>query len=334
MSNKAIFLDRDDTLIEDPGYINNPNQVRLLDGVAESLTDLKNLGYKLIVVTNQSGVARGIITEEVLGEIHKRLEELLTEQGVSLDKIYYCPYHPDGSVRKYRRESKFRKPNPGMLLKASEEMDVDLEQSWCVGNSRRDIEAGKQAGCKTILLDSPSHKEQAEQNLAPKGVKPDFRAVNMKEVVNIIKKELRSTARTKNQIRVQTKERTKDMVQTAKSKSDTEAPIQSENSKQQQTQSQQAPWTLEDNPSGKTEQLLNDILGQLKNMHRAEMFGEFSVMRLLAGIVQILVLFCLLITVWLLMSPNRQNSSVLIALGLATVLQLMTLTFYTMHGRK
>lgn len=333
MSNKAIFLDRDDTLIEDTGYINNPGMVKLLNGVAEALIELKELGYKLIVVSNQSGVARGILTEETLGEIHNRLKELLAEQGASLDKIYYCPYHPDGSVRKYRKESKFRKPNPGMLLKASDEMDINLEQSWCVGNSRRDIEAGIKAGCKTVLLDSPSHKDQADQQLAPKGVQPDFRAVNMKEVVNIIKKDLRTNIETTDQIRVQNREQAKNMVKTAKSKSDIQEPIQTADDLQQPEQTQ-VPWTLDDNPGGKTEQLLTDILGQLKNMHRTEMFGEFSVMRLLAGIVQILVLFCLLITVWLLMSPNRQNSSVLIAIGLATVLQLMALTFYTMHGKK
>ncbi len=149
MSDKAIFLDRDDTLIEDPGYINSPEQVKLLDSVAEALIELKALGYKLVVVTNQSAVARGIVTEKVLGEIHKRLEQLLVEKKAFLDGIYYCPYHPDGAVKKYRKESEFRKPNPGMLLKAAEEMDIDLGQSWCVGNSISDMEAGLRAGCKT-----------------------------------------------------------------------------------------------------------------------------------------------------------------------------------------
>ncbi|MHC4594485.1 MAG: HAD-IIIA family hydrolase, partial [Planctomycetota bacterium] len=86
MSDKAIFLDRDDTLIEDPGYINHPDQVKLLDGVAEALIELKALEYKLIIVTNQSAVARGIVTEKVLGEIHNRLKQLLTEKGVFLDR--------------------------------------------------------------------------------------------------------------------------------------------------------------------------------------------------------------------------------------------------------
>ncbi|KPK36543.1 MAG: hypothetical protein AMJ65_16050, partial [Phycisphaerae bacterium SG8_4] len=149
MSDKAVFLDRDDTLIEDPGYIDNPDQVKLLDGAAEALIELKNLGYKLVVVTNQSAVARGIITEKVLAEIHERMRQLLAEKNAYLDEIYYCPYHPEGVVPKYRKESNYRKPNPGMLLEAADDMNIDLGDSWCIGNSSSDVEAGSHAGCKT-----------------------------------------------------------------------------------------------------------------------------------------------------------------------------------------
>jgi len=112
MSNKAIFLDRDGTLIEDPGYINHPDQVKLLNGVPEALIELKGMGYKLIVASNQSGVARGIVAEKVLGEIHNRLKQLLSENGAFLDRIYYCPYHPDGAVSKYRKDSDLRNRIP------------------------------------------------------------------------------------------------------------------------------------------------------------------------------------------------------------------------------
>ena len=188
MSSKAIFLDRDDTLIEDPGYINHPDQVKLLDGVAEALAELKTMGYKLIVVTNQSGVARGIITENALNKIHDRLMQLLAEKGVFLDRIYYCPYHPDGVIPKYRKESNWRKPNPGMLLAAADQMDIDLSQSWCIGNSSRDVEAGVQAGCKTILINNYLHSRQLEAPLPDS----DYKAVNIREAVNIIKRHHRS----------------------------------------------------------------------------------------------------------------------------------------------
>ena len=359
MSEKAIFLDRDDTLIEDPGYINDPEQVKLLDGVPEALIQLKTLGYKLIVVTNQSAVAHGIVTEKVLGEIHERLKQLLADKNAYLDRIYYCPYHPEGVVPKYCKESNSRKPSPGMLLKAADEMDIDLSQSWCVGNSSRDIEAGQRAGCKTILIDMPpSHQRQPASSMSLAGVNPDYKAVNIKEAVNIVKKYLRSPDEEQKQAlpistspnepapqaaeevsevaespeRIEAQQSAPELQEpeiphTEQSKQPTEPPIQT---LEPQTQPPAEPKI----PADKTEDLLSSILGQLKSMQRAEMFGEFSVMRLMAGIVQIVVLFCLLVTVWFLMSPERQDNSVFIALGFAIVFQLMTLTFYIMQGKK
>ena len=184
MSGKAVFFDRDNTLIEDPGYINHPHQVKLLPGAAGALVKLKQLGYKLIVVSNQSAVARGIVTENVLAEIHDRLKQLFAAEGAYLDQIYYCPYHPDGSVEKYRKQSDLRKPNPGMLLLAAEEMDLDLSASWMVGDSFDDVIAGRQAGCKTILIKpliGPTFPEAGRP-------RPDYQAVNIKEAANIIKR--------------------------------------------------------------------------------------------------------------------------------------------------
>ena len=112
MSDKTIFLDRDSTLIEDHGYINHPDQVKLVDGAAKALGEFAAMGYKLIVVSNQSAVARGIVSEEVLEQIHNRLKQLLAKNGAYLDRIYYCPYHPDAIIPKYRKESNSRKPNP------------------------------------------------------------------------------------------------------------------------------------------------------------------------------------------------------------------------------
>ena len=315
MSNKAIFLDRDDTLIEDPGYINHPDQVKLLDGVAEALIEFKAMGYKLIVVSNQSGVARGIVTEKVLDQIHNRLKQLLAKKGAHLDKIYYCPYHPDGDVAKYRKESDWRKPKPGMLLAAADEIDIDFEQSWAIGNSSRDIEAGSQVGCKTILIEHHSYETRME----PNEPKPDHRAVNIKEAVNIIKKYHRSSG--KSTIKNQPSPTPKTTLQ------ETEQP---------QSKLMNVTTYSRDNnvPDRKINQLLENILKELKSIQRANMFSEFSTMRLIAAIVQIAVLFCLLISIWHLISPTRQNSSVFITLGFAVVLQVMALTFYIMQGRK
>lgn len=308
MAEKAIFLDRDGTLIEDPGYINHPDQVKLLDGVAEPLSELKDLGYKLVVVSNQSGVARGIVTEKALGQIHNRLERLLAEENVRLDRIYYCPYHPDGVIAKYRKESDCRKPNPGMLLTAAGEMNIDLGQSWMIGNSSRDIEAGLKAGCRTILIDTRSRYKQPELGRPD----PDYRAVNLKEAVNIIKKHRRSSD--ERQVRNHPAPETK-LPRPVTAPSETAPPQR--------------------NISGNsTEQLLSGILQQLKKMQRDDMFGEFSLIRLMAGIVQGAVLFCLLVSIWLLTSPTRQAGSVLITLGFAMVLQTMALTFYIMQRRK
>jgi D,D-heptose 1,7-bisphosphate phosphatase len=336
MSEKAIFLDRDDTLIDDPGYINDPEQVKLLDGVPEALIQLKALGYKLIIVTNQSAVAHGIVTEKALGEIHERLKQLLADKNAFLDRIYYCPYHPEGVVPKYSKESNSRKPSPGMLLKATDEMDIDLGQSWCIGNSSRDVEAGLRAGCKTILIDMPpSHQKQPASSMSLAGANPDYRAVNIKEAVNIIKKHLRSSNEQQKQAQPIPTSRTEPVPQTAEPPEQSEAEPTAPEFQEPEIQNMEPPKQQSEPeiPADKTEQLLSSILGQLKSMQRTEMFGEFSIMRLLAGIVQIVVLFCLLVTIWFLMSPERQDNLVFIALGFAIVFQLMTLTFYIMQGK-
>lgn len=318
MSNKTIFLDRDNTLIEDPGYINSPDQVCLLEGVAGALVEFKAMGYQLILVTNQSAVARGIVTEKVLAEIHDRLNRLLAEKGARLDRIYYCPYHPEGVVARYRKESDQRKPNPGMLLTAAEELDIDLSRSWMVGNSSSDIVAGMRAGCKTILIDNPSH-----DNYPPPGEPmPDFRAVNLKEAANIVKKHHRSSAGQSTQTQPAPIDQTVPAIEMA------EQPAQSKSTQTHATA------TAQNSSNKTTEQLLGEILEQLKSTKRAEMFTDFSITRLMAGVVQIFVLFCMLVCIWFLMRPGRQDTPALIALGFAMVFQMMSLTLYIMQERK
>jgi D,D-heptose 1,7-bisphosphate phosphatase len=152
MSNTAVFFDRDGTLIHDPGYLNHPDQVQVVDGVAEALKEFQVLGYKTVVASNQSGVARGIVTVEMLERIHDRLRELLAVKGATLDAIYYCPYHPDGVVPEYTQDSDWQKPQPGMLLAAAQEMDLDLTRS-----SRRLQDHPHQLG--TLGGGSPARKQ-------------------------------------------------------------------------------------------------------------------------------------------------------------------------------
>jgi len=160
----AVFVDRDNTLIEDPGYLRHAEQVRLLGGVPDALKRLRAAGYPVVVITNQSGIARGYLTEEELAAIHEKMTDLLAAQHAAVDAIYYCSYlgGPDAIIKKYRRDSDLRKPRPGMLLLAAKEMGLDLASSWLIGDSDRDMQAGKAAGCRTILIGNTSAAAQAE----------------------------------------------------------------------------------------------------------------------------------------------------------------------------
>lgn len=151
----AIFLDRDNTLITNDGDLGDPEAVDLLDGVPDGLRSLRDAGYRLIVVTNQGGVARGVFTEEDVDAVHRRIAGLVDDAaGVRdvIDRFYYCPYHPDAKLEEYRRDHSWRKPQPGMLLQAARDMKIDLARSWMIGDQARDIEAGHHAGCRTVLL--------------------------------------------------------------------------------------------------------------------------------------------------------------------------------------
>jgi D-glycero-D-manno-heptose 1,7-bisphosphate phosphatase len=192
MAKRAVFLDRDHTIIEDPGYLSDPNGVRLLPGVDQAIKSLAHAGYKLVVVTNQSGVARGLVTEESLERIHAEMSRQLASDGAHLDAIYYCPFHPEGSVEEYAIESDLRKPRPGMLRKAAADLDLDLQASWMVGDSPRDVEAGQRAGCRTIRLrsagDHPTREGEDED------VRADFTVRNLSEAAKIILREQAASA--------------------------------------------------------------------------------------------------------------------------------------------
>lgn len=155
---KAIFLDRDGTINKYKGFIRNVEDIELLPEVTEAIKKINNMGYLAIVVTNQPVIARGEVTIEQLEEMHNKIETLLGNEGAYIDGLYYCPHHPDkgydGEIPELKIKCNCRKPEPGMLLKASEDFNIDLEKSWMVGDSKNDIIAGKKAGCKTGVIDS------------------------------------------------------------------------------------------------------------------------------------------------------------------------------------
>jgi histidinol-phosphate phosphatase family protein len=146
---RAVFLDRDGTLIEDLGYPREPDRVRLLDGAAEALVQLQEAGLKLILVGNQSGIGRGIVTEEEARAVHQRFVSELRAKGISLDAVRYCPHAP-------WEQCDCRKPLPGLLNSAAAELGVDVSRSFMVGDKASDVEAGHRAGARTVLLgDAP-----------------------------------------------------------------------------------------------------------------------------------------------------------------------------------
>lgn len=153
MTRPAVFLDRDGTLIvRDREFLTDPADVRLMDGAADAVKRLRDAGYLVFVATNQSAVARGLVTERTLAAIHAKMCALLEAESASLDAVYSCPHHPEGERELYRTVCECRKPKPGMLRQAADEWSVDLARSWMVGDSERDLEAGRAVGARTILV--------------------------------------------------------------------------------------------------------------------------------------------------------------------------------------
>jgi D,D-heptose 1,7-bisphosphate phosphatase len=417
MSQKAIFLDRDDTVIDDPGYISEPEQVALLPGAAEAVLQFKRMGYLVIIVTNQSGIARGYMDEKKLEQIHHKLKSLLSAAGASIDGLYYCPYHPDGTIPEYARESSLRKPASGMLRKAAEEMDIDLSRSWMIGDRYRDIEAGKAAGCHTILVDVPGKSP----DLTTFGPEPDRKAVNLREAVNIIrmyefhqkaqaaKKAAQETLQPESPPAVEPAVETEspplsakeadrpteeepekktgpdiDVVEAAP-ETQAESPVSIVQNEPPETVEQELPMesvergepttietdapeeavepdepgvTIEQDepesarlkfhtvgtapkydkppvgePAEETHHLLHEILRRVKSSSRYELYDEFSIHKLLAGLGQVLAIGCIVFSLVLWLSPKVGNEPVLMLIGYAIALQLLVISLLMMHRR-
>ncbi len=179
---RAVFLDKDGTLIEDVPYNVDPQKIRLAPGAVEGLTALHENGYVLIVVSNQSGVAHGFFPERALRGVERSLRCQLAAFGVPLAGFYYCPHHPQGQVNNYAVTCRCRKPAPGMLRRAAADLGIDLAESWMIGDILDDIEAGRRAGCRTVLIDNGNETQWRRG----RGRCPHYRAADLAEAARLI----------------------------------------------------------------------------------------------------------------------------------------------------
>jgi D-glycero-D-manno-heptose 1,7-bisphosphate phosphatase len=184
--NKAIFFDRDGVLNIDPGFLHKKEDLEFYPDVIDTLTQLSQTGYKIFIVTNQAGIARGFYSEQTFLDFQKQfVEELvrLSNGEIRIDKTYHCPHHATEGIDEYKLKCECRKPQPGMLLQAQKEFDIDFAQSYMIGDRRSDIIAGREVGCTTILV---------KTGCAGKGgsgdeVSPDYTVQTLSEILNIIK---------------------------------------------------------------------------------------------------------------------------------------------------
>ena len=291
MAHKAVFLDRDHTILDDPGYLSDPEGVKLIRGSDLAIKSLSQAGYKVVVVTNQSGIARGLLTEETLARIHAEMCRQLSSHGAHLDAVYYCPYHPEGTVEEYAIDSDLRKPKPGMLLKAAEDLDLDLPASWMVGDSARDIEAGQRAGCRTVRLRTHGvHFPREEIN---EDAQADFTCRTLPEAAKVILRD---------------------------SVLPTEAPKGTGAS----------PGSAASRPAASEGvEVCREILRYVRQLARADQDDRFSFSRVLAGLTQALALLALAGTVASALQAHPAAETQTWGI-VAIVLQLMTLTFLMM----
>ncbi len=310
MKHPAVFLDRDNTLIVSDGYLGDKDQVRLIDGAADLIAAVRRLGYAVVVFSNQSGVARGLFTEEAVRAVNDRMAELLKRENPEalIDRQEYCPFHPEAVVDQYRKDSELRKPRPGMILKAAHEMELDLPSSWVIGDAGRDIEAGAAAGCRTILFrDSALPASPAAEQAA--AVRPDFEVAAMADAQEII-----SSA---------------DCVSLGDSI--TEAPHPPLRGGVRQVGGGQTLPTSVSQDSRMAQELgriratLGSILEEQRKQKRPPV-GEFSVSNLLGGIVQVVALACIFVAF-----IQRGNPAAMTAMLLwAVVLELLTIALLMM----
>ena len=187
--NIAVFLDRDGTINEEVGYLDNLNKLKIIPGAYEAIRLINKSCMKAIVVTNQAGIARGFFTDQFVMQTHEIIQADLLKQKAIIDNFYYCPHHPTEGAGIYLQNCNCRKPLPGMLLQAAHDLNLELESSYMIGDTYRDMGAAKNAGVKGILVKT-GYGREALRDINSDGLdKPDFVAEDILEAVKWIMKD-------------------------------------------------------------------------------------------------------------------------------------------------
>jgi len=181
---KAIFLDRDGVIIKEVNYLHKKEDIEILPGAIEALHKLKQQEYLLIVITNQPTIAKGLISKQGVKEIHDYLNNKLQNL---IDRYYFCPHHPNADLEQYRINCNCRKPKSGMMLQAAKDFNIDLKNSWMIGDRISDIIAGNLAGCKTILIKRDYSYQRIQGDYSKNKTPPDFKVRSLKECLQIIR---------------------------------------------------------------------------------------------------------------------------------------------------
>ena len=183
MTRRAIFIDRDGTISEEVGYINHPSRYRVFPFAAEAIKMLNEVGWLAVLVTNQAGVARGYFKEAMIGEVHSILEQELAREGAKLDAIFYCPHHPSVGELPYRHDCDCRKPKPGLIREAARRFDINLADSWMVGDRYGDIELARNAGVRSAFVLTGYGRGEWEHQRDAWQHQPDLVAENLLQAV-------------------------------------------------------------------------------------------------------------------------------------------------------
>lgn len=321
MKRPAIFFDRDNTLIICDGYLGDPAQVALMPGAADAVARARRLGFATVIVSNQSGVGKGIYTEDDVQAVNSRLDTLLAAENSAavIDRHEYCPFHPEATVARYRQESELRKPRPGMIIKAAEQLALDLSRSWLIGDAPRDIEAGKAAGCRTILFCDPDAPRSPMAD-EPTVIAPDHTVSRLEDAMDIIERDGQEPQSA--QSRIEPEPQPAPVPTAAPAPPAPPAPPVALNEPT-------APVTVSPTVSvDRLEHLAGEILRELRHRNEQD-HTDFSVSKLLAGIVQILALAVLFYAY-----INRGDAALPSTLLLAIMLQTLTVALLIMGRQK